>query len=64
MLSQPKPVGPGILVGDANSPPYKNIRATLVGDTLSVVWQASPVLPLNFITNTVSVVPYSGTASA
>lgn len=63
-LAKPKPVGPGILVGDANSPAFKDIRATLVGDRLDVVWQQSPVVPLNFITNTVSTVPYSGTASA
>jgi hypothetical protein len=62
-LSKPRPEGPGVLVGDANSPPYKSIRASLQGDVLQVSFQCSPVIPVNFIPITVSVLPFSGTAS-
>lgn len=63
-LARPKPEGPGIIVGDANSPAYRNIRAQLVGDTLRIAFEASPVIPVNFIPVTISIVPYSGTANA
>lgn len=63
-LSVPEPTGPAILVGDANSPPYRNLTGAISGDTMSITWEASPVLPINFIPQTVSIQPYSGTATA
>lgn len=63
-LSVPAPQGPGVLVGDAANPPYKNITAQMNGDVLAVQFQASPVLPTNYIPITIFAVPYSGTASA
>lgn len=63
-LSIPEPVGPGVLVGDDQNPPYKNIKAVLLGDVLGVQLQASPVIPINFIPITIYAVPYSGSASA
>lgn len=62
-LSQPEPAGPGVLVGDAKNPPYKNIVATLSGDVIGVQFQCSPVLPINYIPVSVFAVPYSGSAS-
>lgn len=63
-LAKPEPNGPGVIVGDANSPAYSNITATMVGDAIAVSFQCSPVLPTNYVGITIYVVPYAGTASA
>lgn len=63
LLSNAPPTGPGILVGDASSPAYKNITASLNLDVLAVSFQCSPIVPVNFIPITVAISPYSGTAS-
>jgi hypothetical protein len=60
-LSIPQPQGPGTLVGNAASPPWQNIQASIAGDVLSVSFQCSPVIPTNFIPLTVSIVPFTGT---
>jgi hypothetical protein len=57
-------MGPEVLVGDENSPAYKNITAELEGDVLRVYFQCSPVIPVNYIPVGIAIVPYSGTASA
>ena len=62
-LSKPEPIGPGVLVGDAENPPYKNLSVSLIGDQLALEFQASPVIPMNYITITCFAVPYSGSAS-
>lgn len=59
-LSREEPVGPGILVGDATNPPYKNISVFIEGDRLGVSFQCSPVIPVNFVTVSLSLVPYEG----
>jgi hypothetical protein len=64
LLAVAEPTGPGVLVGDAQNPAYKNIQATLSGDVIGVQFQCSPVLPINYIPVSVFAVPYSGTASA
>ena len=63
-LAQPEPAGPGVLVGDAQNPAYKNIKASLNGDVLAVEFQCSPVLPINYIPVTIHAVPFSGSATA
>lgn len=64
-LAKQPPVGPGVIVGDAKSPAFSNVEATINGDVLGVSFQCSPVVPNNFITVGVVAVPYSGsTASA
>jgi len=63
-LAQAEPAGPGVLVGDAQNPAYKNITATLNGDVLAVEFQCSPVLPINYIPVTIHAVPFSGSATA
>lgn len=63
-LAVSPPQGPGVIVGDKNSPAFRNITASLNGDQIAVSFECSPVIPTNFITATVSIVPYSGTASA
>jgi hypothetical protein len=64
ILAQPEPMGPGVIVGDKINPAYKNITATLEGDVLRVEFQASPVIPVNYIPIVIHAVPYSGSASA
>jgi hypothetical protein len=59
-LAREEPVGPGILVGDANSPAFKDISVFIEGDRLGVSFQCSPVIPLNFVTVSMSLVPYEG----
>lgn len=63
-LSIPEPNGPGVLVGDDKNPPFKSIQASLNGDVVAVSYQASPVLPANYLPQTVHIVPYIGTATA
>jgi hypothetical protein len=62
-LAKPVPAGLGILVGDANSPAYKNITVSVAGDVTSVEFECSPGIPQNFILCTIHAVPYSGTAT-
>jgi hypothetical protein len=64
LLSNPAPVGIGVLVGDKNSPPFKGITASIVGDVLAVQFQCSPVIPINYIPVTIFAVPFTGTLSA
>ena len=64
LLATPAPNGPGVLVGDTNSPAYQNLSASITGDAMIVEYQCSPVVPLNFIGCTAHIVPYSGTSSA
>lgn len=63
LLALPEPGGPGVIVGDANSPAYKGITASISNDVLAVSFQCSPVLPTNYIPVVCYAVPYSGTAS-
>lgn len=62
-LARPEPQGPGVIVGDAASPAYKNISASIEGDVMRVEFQCSPVIPINFIPVTIFAVPYSGSAT-
>ena len=63
-LAEPEPMGPAVIVGDAQNPPFKNITASLEGDVMKVEFQCSPVIPCNYIPIVVHAVPYSGSASA
>lgn len=63
-LSASPPSGPGILVGDAANPPYRIISIDLAGDVLTVAFQCSPVIPINYVLIGISITPYSGTATA
>lgn len=63
-LARPEPQGPGVIVGDAASPAYRNIVATLEGDVLRVSFECSPVISINYIPVTIFAVPYSGSATA
>lgn len=60
-LSRAEPIGIGVLAGDADNPPFRNIAVSLDGDVLRVEFQCSPVIPINYILVTLHAVPYSGT---
>lgn len=62
-LATPEPQGPGVLVGDAENPAYRNITASLDGDVVAISFQCSPVVPANYVTVTMYAVPYSGSAT-
>ena len=63
-LAREEPQGPGVLVGDAGNPPFRNISAAIEGDVLRVQFECSPVVPNNYILVTVYAKPYSGSATA
>ena len=59
-LARPEPMGPGVLVGDDDNPPYRNISVSLDADVLRVEFECHPVLGINFIPVVIHAVPYSG----
>lgn len=63
-LSRPEPMGPGVLAGDAENPPFRKLSVSLEGDVLRLEYEISPVIPCNYILSVVHAVPYSGKASA
>lgn len=63
-LAREEPQGPGVLAGDAASPAFRNIAASIEGDVLRVQFECSPVIPNNYILVTVYAKPYSGSATA
>jgi len=63
-LAREEPQGPGVLAGNAESPAYRNIKATLEGDVVRVEFECSPVIPVNFVLATIYAVPFTGSASA
>lgn len=62
LLAQSEPQGPGVLAGTKVNPAYRNIRANLTGDVLSVEFECSPVIPLNYVLVTIYATPFSGSA--
>jgi hypothetical protein len=63
-LAAPEPVGLGMLVGDFEHPPYRNITSSIEGDVLRVSFECSPAIPINYILVSVHITPYSTTISA
>ena len=63
-LAREEPQGPGVITGNAESPAYRNIKASLEGDVLRVQFECSPVIPVNYVLATIYAVPFSGTATA
>ena len=62
-LARPEPMGPQVIVGDAKNPAWKDITASIDGDVLRVEFQASPVIPINYILIVVYAVPWHGSAT-
>jgi hypothetical protein len=63
-LARQEPQGPGVLAGDDENPPYRNITAYLDGDVMRVDFECSPVIPVNFIAISIFCQPYSGSVRA
>lgn len=63
-LARPEPQGPGVIVGDAANPAYRNIRSTIEADVLRVEFECQPAIGVNYVLLTVAVSAYSGTAVA
>jgi hypothetical protein len=63
-LAREEPQGPSIIVGNAASPAYQNITASIEGDVLRVQFECSPVIPTNYVLATIFAVPFSGAATA
>lgn len=63
-LARAEPQGPGVIVGNAASPAYRNIKCSLEGDVLRVEFECSPVIPVNYVLATIFAVPFSGTATS
>lgn len=63
-LSVAEPQGPGVLAGNADNPPFRNITVTANGDVLAVAFECSPVIPINYIPVSISLRIFTGTASA
>lgn len=62
-LARPEPMGPGVIVGDVVNPAYRNVTAEIDGDVMRVEFEASPVIPLNYIPVIIHAVPWSGKIS-
>lgn len=62
-LAREEPNGPGVLVGNDDYPPFRNITGTVVGDVLRIQYEASPAIPNNYILLTMYARPYSGSAT-
>lgn len=63
-LAVAEPNGPGVLAGNAASPPFRNLKGTLTGDEIAISFEASPVIPVNYIGVVIFAKPFSGSASA
>lgn len=59
-LARPEPMGIGVLAGDAENPPYRNIIAEIDGDVMRIEFECSPVIPINYIPIVIHAVPWNG----
>lgn len=64
LLSVPEPNGPGVIVGDADNPPFRSLQGSIDGDVLRVQFECSPVIPANYVLATIYATPFSGVAAA
>lgn len=63
-LARQEPQGPGVITGDAQNPPYRNITASLEGDVLRVQFECQPVIGVNYVLVSIFAKAYTGTATA
>lgn len=63
-LAVAEPVGPGVLVGDADNPPYRKLRGSIVGTAIKIQYEASIAQPANYVLQELSLTQFSGSASA
>jgi hypothetical protein len=64
-LARPESAGgPGILVGDEESPPYRGLTISIEADVMRCDVQASVAIPVNYNLITIYAVPFTGSATA
>ena len=63
VLATPEPLGPGVIVGDNNSPAWRGLTVTQHIDSNNISVQVSPVIPNNYIGISIYDVPYTGTTA-
>ncbi len=59
-LATPEPEGEGILIGDDDNPAFQGVTVTQGTDWMTVEFQASPVVPANYIGIVIHTAPYQG----
>lgn len=62
-LATPEPLGEGVIVGDKNSPAWRDLTVTQSLDSNLISLQVSPVIPNNYIGISIYDVPYVGTSA-
>lgn len=63
-LARPEPQGPGVIVGDSNNPPYKNLVASIDADVLRVDFECHPAIGVNYVLVSIFATAFTGSASA
>ena len=59
-LARPQPMGPEVIVGNADNPAWRNLVISIEGDVMRVEFECSPVIPVNYIPIVIHAVPFSG----
>ena len=62
-LTQQEPFGLGLLAGDKENPSFRNLTASIKGDVVTVEFECSPVVPINYILVSIYASAYSGTVT-
>lgn len=60
LLTQQPPFGLGLLAGDENNPSFRNLTAEIRGDVVTVEFECSPVVPINYILVSIYANAYTG----
>lgn len=63
-LARQEPVGPGVLVGDDENPPYRNINVSIEADVLRIEFECQPAIGINYVLVSMFAKAYSGSATA
>ncbi len=61
-LARPEPAGPEVIIGDADTPAFRNLRGSVNGDVLEIEFQCSPAIPINFVLLSVHIDPFNTTS--
>jgi hypothetical protein len=60
LLTQQPPFGLGLLAGDEVNPSFRNLTAEIRGDVVTVQFECSPVVPINYILISIYANAYTG----
>lgn len=64
ILTLQEPFGLGLLAGDTENPSFRNLTAEIKGDVVTVEFECSPVIPINYILVSIYANAYTATISA